>query len=104
MGFSFDGAYLAAGSEECGTLEICHVESGDVVGGVLMEGSQAGTTVRRQLSDGDDEVGTVAPGSSGSTGVGNMAQCVSWHPSRYWIAVAGEVGGLKVVGAAGGSF
>jgi THO complex subunit 3 len=30
------------------------------------------------------------------------AQCVAWHPSRYWIAWAGEPGGLKIIGAAGG--
>lgn len=30
------------------------------------------------------------------------AQCVAWHPSRYWLAWAGEPGGLRIVGAAGG--
>ena len=30
------------------------------------------------------------------------ASCVAWHPSRYWLAYAGEPGGLKIVGAAGG--
>ncbi|MCJ1443467.1 MAG: hypothetical protein MMC23_003965 [Stictis urceolatum] len=32
---------------------------------------------------------------------GGTAGCVAWHPSRYWIAYAGE-GGLRIVGAGGG--
>ena len=31
------------------------------------------------------------------------APCVAWHPSRYWLAYSGDTGGLKIVGAAGGS-
>ena len=31
------------------------------------------------------------------------APCVVWHPSRYWLAYTGDAGGLKIVGAAGGS-
>lgn len=30
------------------------------------------------------------------------ANVVAWHPSRYWIAWAGEGGGLRILGAAGG--
>lgn len=31
------------------------------------------------------------------------ASCVAWHPNRYWIAYSGDQGGVKIVGAAGGS-
>ncbi len=31
------------------------------------------------------------------------APCVAWHPSRYWLAYTGDAGGLKIIGAAGGS-
>ena len=34
----------------------------------------------------------------GNVGAGQVA----WHPSRYWIAYAGEGGGLRILGAAGG--
>ena len=30
------------------------------------------------------------------------ATSVAWHPSRYWVAYAGDPGGLKIHGAAGG--
>lgn len=32
----------------------------------------------------------------------SSANCIAWHPQRYWLAYAGEPGGLRVVGAAGG--
>ncbi|KAL9036495.1 MAG: hypothetical protein Q9214_006106, partial [Letrouitia sp. 1 TL-2023] len=31
------------------------------------------------------------------------APCVAWHPTKYWLAYSGDPGGLKIVGAAGGS-
>ncbi|TKA28650.1 hypothetical protein B0A50_02977 [Salinomyces thailandicus] len=78
LGFSFDGAYLVAGSgDHLGTmakneggasssgLHIYHVDSGDPV-------HMVETT--------------------------NCPTHVAWHPSRYWIAYAGDPGGLKVVG------
>ena len=27
---------------------------------------------------------------------------VAWHPGRYWIAYAGDGGGLRILGAGGG--
>jgi THO complex subunit 3 len=30
------------------------------------------------------------------------APVVEWHPNRYWIAYAGDPGGLRIVGMAGG--
>jgi THO complex subunit 3 len=69
VGFSFDGSFVVGGSDEGGTLEVCHVESGESVGKV---------------------------DTGGGAGV------VAWHPGRYWIAWAGEGGGLKILGAAGG--
>ncbi|RMY03549.1 hypothetical protein D0868_07402 [Hortaea werneckii] len=78
FGFSFDGAYMVAGSgDHLGTmgkteggggssgLHIYHVDSGDVVHTIE-------TT--------------------------NCPTHVAWHPSRYWIAYAGDPGGLRVVG------
>lgn len=42
-----------------------------------------------------DVVGRVETGNQG-------AGCVSWHPGRYWVAWAGDGGGLRILGAAGG--
>lgn len=38
-----------------------------------------------------------AVGTAGGAGV------VAWHPARYWVAYAGDGGGLRIVGAAGGA-
>lgn len=70
VGFSWDGSYVAGGSEDGTGIEIAHVETGEIV----------------------HTIPTTAP-----------APCVAWHPSRYWIAYSGDQGGLKIVGAAGGS-
>ncbi|KAG8533243.1 uncharacterized protein KY384_002026 [Bacidia gigantensis] len=43
-----------------------------------------------------DVVGTIPLG----TGVGGGQ--IAWHPGRYWIAFAGDGGGLRILGAAGG--
>lgn len=31
----------------------------------------------------------------------NVASVVAWHPVRYWLAYAGDPGGVKVLGLAG---
>lgn len=72
VGFSFDGSFVVGGSDEGSVLEVAHTESGEYVGKV--------------------DIGA----SGGGCGV------VAWHPGRYWIAWAGEGGGLKILGAAGG--
>lgn len=70
LSFSFDGAYIVAGSgsdardAEKG-LEIYHVDTGDVVH--KFDTSHAVTTA-------------------------------AFHPYRYWIAYAGDSGGLKILG------
>lgn len=71
ISFSFDGAFLTAGSgadARDGTkgMEIYHVESGDVV-----------HTVE----------------------TANPITASAWHPLRYWVAFAGDPGGLKILGA-----
>ena len=71
VSFSWDGSYVLGGCDEGNSLEVVHVETGEVMGKV--------------------DVG-------GSVGAGQVA----WHPSRYWIAYAGEGGGLRILGAAGG--
>ena len=38
----------------------------------------------------------------GKVETSGSASAIAWHPSRYWIAWAGEGGGLRIVGAAGG--
>ncbi|KAK4543628.1 hypothetical protein LTR36_005273 [Oleoguttula mirabilis] len=73
ISFSYDGAYLVAGSGDMardvgGGMAIYHVDSGEVV----------------------HTVETI-----------NCPTFVAWHPTRYWIAYAGDPGGLKVVGGAG---
>lgn len=72
VGFSFDGSYVVGGCDEGTSLEVVHVESGECVGKVEL----------------------------GATGGG--AGQVAWHPGKYWIAYAGEGGGLRILGAGGG--
>lgn len=76
VSWSFDGRFLCGASEEVGPsgLEIFHAETGDSVHSI--------------------------PVSSG-------VPAVAWHPTRYWLAYSsmadsGNVGGLRIVGAAGG--
>ena len=63
-------------------------------GAYIIGGSEEGGGVEIGHVDSADYVYRVdAPSCNG---------IVAWHPSRYWIAWAGE-GGLRIVGAAGGS-
>ncbi|PKY05215.1 WD repeat-containing protein [Aspergillus campestris IBT 28561] len=86
VSWSFDGRFICGACDEVGCggngLEIFHAESGE-------------------------SVYTIPTGGSVNSGI----PAVAWHPSRYWLAysttadgpgVAGA-GGLKIVGAAGGS-
>ncbi|BCR82864.1 WD repeat-containing protein [Aspergillus chevalieri] len=86
VSWSFDGRFLCGACDEAGCggngIEIFHAETGE-------------------------SVYTVPVGGSSNTGI----PAVAWHPSRYWLAYSttndgpgsGGAGGLKIVGAAGGS-
>lgn len=84
MSFSFDGRYIVGGSEGSGAT--AGVGGGNIDNeGLMIAHVESGEYIHT--------VETKAP-----------ASCVAWHPSRYWLAYAGELGGgLKVVGAAGGA-
>lgn len=60
----------------------------------MVGGSDEGSGVEVVHVESGDVVGRVETG--GGAGV------VSWHPAKYWIAWAGEAGGLRILGAAGG--
>ncbi|KAL2001638.1 hypothetical protein VTN02DRAFT_1496 [Thermoascus thermophilus] len=86
VSWSFDGRFLCGACDEAGCggngLEIFHAETGE-------------------------SVFTVPTGGGPNTGV----PAVAWHPSRYWLAYSvtadgpgsAGAGGLRIVGAAGGS-
>ena len=65
-------------------------------GSFVVGGSDEGSVLEVAHTESGEYVGKVDIGASGGCGV------VAWHPGRYWIAWAGEGGGLKIVGAAGG--
>lgn len=70
ISFSFDGAYLVAGSGSDARdgnpgIEVYHVDTGDVAHTI-------DTT--------------------------NPITVAAWHPYRYWVAYAGDPGGMKIVG------
>lgn len=72
LSFSFDGNYLVAG---CGSDAKEHGEKGLQV--YHVDTGEVAHTIE-----------TV-----------NAVTVVEWHPLRYWVAYAGDPGGLKVVGA-----
>lgn len=84
VSWSFDGRFICGACDEpgCGGngLEIFHAETGESIYTIPL---------------------------NANTGV----PAVAWHPSRYWLAYSttydgpgsGSSGGLKIVGAAGGS-
>ncbi|KAH9820286.1 THO complex subunit 3-like, partial [Teratosphaeria destructans] len=74
MSFSFDGQYLVAGSGS---------EARDGLPGLNVYHVDSG------------EVALTVE-------TANCPSFVAWHPSRYWVAYAGDPGGLKVVGAGSG--
>lgn len=86
VSWSFDGRFVCGACDEVGCggngLEIFHAETGE-------------------------SVYTVPTGGSSASGIPTVA----WHPSRYWLAYSttadgpgsAGAGGLKIVGAAGGS-
>ncbi|PYH99123.1 WD40 repeat-like protein [Aspergillus ellipticus CBS 707.79] len=83
VSWSFDGRFICGACDEVGCggngLEIFHAETGE-------------------------SVYTVPTGGSANSGI----PAVAWHPSRYWLAYSSTAdgsgpGGLKIVGAAGGS-
>ncbi len=70
ISFSFDGAYLVAGSgtdarDGAAGLAIYHTDSGDV---------------------------------AHTIDTSNPVTVAGWHPWKYWVAYAGDPGGLKIVG------
>ena len=70
LSFSFDGAYIVAGSmtdaRDGGSgVEVYHADSGEVA--YTIETS-------------------------------NPVSVAAWHPLRYWVAYAGDPGGMKIVG------
>ena len=71
LGFSFDGAYIATGSGS---------DNKDSSPGIEISHVDTGELVHT--------VDTTAPVS-----------WVAWHPLRYWLAYAGDPGGLRIVGA-----
>ncbi|KAF7118204.1 hypothetical protein CNMCM5793_007605 [Aspergillus hiratsukae] len=86
VSWSFDGRFVCGACDEVGCggngLEIFHAETGE-------------------------SVYTVPTGGTSTSGIPTVA----WHPSRYWLAYSttadgpgsAGAGGLKIVGAAGGS-
>ncbi|KAF2763712.1 WD40 repeat-like protein [Teratosphaeria nubilosa] len=74
MSFSFDGQYLVAGSGS---------EARDGLPGLNVYHVDTG------------EVALTVE-------TANCPTFVAWHPGRYWVAYAGDPGGLKVVGAGSG--
>ncbi|KAJ9323849.1 hypothetical protein DTO027B5_7652 [Paecilomyces variotii] len=85
VSWSFDGRFICGACDEAGCggngLEIFHAETGE-------------------------SVFTVSTGQGSNVGV----PAVAWHPSRYWLAYSttadgpgNAAGGLKIVGAGGGS-
>ena len=118
VSFSFDGRYLVAAADEDGEeMDIVHVESGECVACVPLAGNQAGVPKAVVTKNGVAKKGeeVVVEDGVGAKGIGKglvkvsnvgsvaSASCVAWHPQRYWLAYAGEPGGLRVVGAAGGA-
>jgi len=70
VSFSFDGTYVAAGS-----------------GNDAKDGSPGMEIYHADTGDVVHTIDTVNP-----------VTYVAWHPTRYWIAYAGDPGGLKLVG------
>ncbi|SLM38176.1 WD40/YVTN repeat-like-containing domain [Lasallia pustulata] len=101
VGFSFDGSYVAGGSDEGGGVEIVSFAFSELVlhfrgGGFGNErrgeaGANKGWQAHVETGEVVCSIGTAAP-----------APCVAWHPGRYWVAYSGDAGGLKIVGAGGG--
>jgi len=84
VSFSFDGRYVVGGSEGSGAVP-------SVGGG----GSDNDGLIIAHVETGE-YVHTIETKAA--------ASCVAWHPSRYHLAYAGEVGGgLKILGAASGA-
>ena len=63
-------------------------------GSFVVGGSDEGTTLEVVHVESGECVGKIETGGG--------ASFVAWHPGRYWIAYAGDGGGLKILGAAGG--
>ncbi|KAL6717876.1 hypothetical protein ACLMJK_003961 [Lecanora helva] len=63
-------------------------------GSFVVGGSEDGSALEVAHVESGECVGKIeTPGGAG---------VVAWHPGRYWIAYAGEGGGLRILGAAGG--
>ncbi|KAK3708926.1 hypothetical protein LTR37_011256 [Vermiconidia calcicola] len=73
LSFSFDGAYLICGS-----------------GSDFKEGEKG---IEIYHADTGDVAHTID--------TGNAVTVAQWHPYRYWVAYAGDAGGMKIVGPGG---
>jgi THO complex subunit 3 len=107
VSWSWDGRFIVGACDETGCggsgLEIFHAETGESVFIISTGGSG---TVSSGLG-----VNGISGGGIGSAGSGSgvAVPAVAWHPSRYWLAysvtadgLGSGVGGLRIVGAAGG--
>ena len=131
VAFSFCGQYLCIACEDGEEIEIISVQSGDVVAVIPLSGNNAGipqnvvtggstggagslrngssddsTTTTTSTEDPTNKTLTKPPAPApvrvSNVGGVSSANCIAWHPQRYWLAYAGEPGGLRIVGAAGG--
>lgn len=99
VAFSFDGAYLVAGSDE--RNDGAPGNPSAPAGGDALNGSDvpepvppiAGLSVYHVESG---ECAYTIPTTAATP-------CVEWHPSRYLLAYSGEVGGVRILGAGGGA-
>lgn len=105
VSWSWDGRFIVGACDEAGCggtgLEIFHAETGDSVYTIPTGGSSSSSSYS-SMNGGFGGSG----GSGGNVGI----PAVAWHPSRYWLAYSvtpdgpgSGAGGLRIVGAAGGS-
>ena len=106
VSWSWDGRFIVGACDEAGCggtgLEIFHAETGDSVYVIPTSTSSSSSYSGLGMNGGFGGSG----GSSGGVGI----PAVAWHPSRYWLAYSvtsdgpgSGAGGLRIVGAAGGS-
>lgn len=104
VSWSWDGRFIVGACDEVGCggtgLEIFHAETGDSVYTVPTGGPSPNPY--SSMNGGFGGGG----GSGGNVGI----PAVAWHPSRYWLAYSvtsdgpgSGAGGLRIVGAGGGS-
>lgn len=86
LGFSFDGSYICAGSDEPIDIEIVRTT-------FLIKCTKRIANSQSQVHvETGDYVHTIP--------TNHAVLSVAWHPSRYHLAYSGDLTGLKIVGAA----